>query len=436
MTEILEPETSERSKVESWRLHVLIEAGYPLPSPSASPSARPTSISRSSSCSAAAARTRPPPRSFSNSPRRYAAAVAKVEALPYDDRTVYSVAAFNRGVAQWLGRLPTVWVEGEVTELRRHERWASVFFTLKDPADGSCVGVTMPRGQFDGLRLELADGERVHVYGRPELFEQPRRLPPARAHDRALRRRRAPRRARAAEDEARRRGALRRRAQAAAAAPPAPHRARHRQRRRREARRAHDDPEPLPARERPRRRDVRPGTARAARDRRPLSATLCAQPDVDVIVLARGGGSFEDLLPVQRRARRARGRGVPRAGRLGRRPRAGHAALRPRRRRPRVDADGGRPARRPRALRLSWQGSTARATRWRAASGARSTATPQRARARARAAARRAEARARARGAPPRARARPAAPGARARGRAQAGGARRRPPASSVCCPR
>jgi len=98
--------------------------------------------------------------------------VAKVDALPYDDKTVYSVAAFNRGVAQWLGRLPTVWVEGEITELRRHDRWASVFFTLKDPADGSCLGVTMPRGQFDGLRLELADGERVHVYGRPELFEK------------------------------------------------------------------------------------------------------------------------------------------------------------------------------------------------------------------------------------------------------------------------
>jgi hypothetical protein len=30
MTEIALPETSERSKVESWRLHVLIEAGYPL----------------------------------------------------------------------------------------------------------------------------------------------------------------------------------------------------------------------------------------------------------------------------------------------------------------------------------------------------------------------------------------------------------------------
>lgn len=30
MTEIAEPDISERSKVESWRLHVLIEAGYPL----------------------------------------------------------------------------------------------------------------------------------------------------------------------------------------------------------------------------------------------------------------------------------------------------------------------------------------------------------------------------------------------------------------------
>jgi hypothetical protein len=29
--DILELDGSERAKVESWRLHVLIEAGYPLP---------------------------------------------------------------------------------------------------------------------------------------------------------------------------------------------------------------------------------------------------------------------------------------------------------------------------------------------------------------------------------------------------------------------
>ena len=95
----------------------------------------------------------------------------KVEAIDYGDRKVYSVAAFNRGIAEWLARLPTVWVEGEVTELRRHLRWQSVFFTLKDPADGACLGVTIARSRFDALRLDLADGERVHVFGRPDLFE-------------------------------------------------------------------------------------------------------------------------------------------------------------------------------------------------------------------------------------------------------------------------
>ena len=96
----------------------------------------------------------------------------KVEATEVEGRKVYSVRAFNQGVATWLQRLPTLWVEGEVTELRRQARWASVFFTLKDPEDGACLAAQMPRGQFDALRLELADGERVHVFGRPELYEQ------------------------------------------------------------------------------------------------------------------------------------------------------------------------------------------------------------------------------------------------------------------------
>jgi exodeoxyribonuclease VII large subunit len=222
--------------------------------------------------------------------------VAKVEALPYDDRTVYSVAAFNRGVGQWLSRLPTVWVEGEITELRRHERWATVFFTLKDPADGSCVGVAMARGRFDALRLDLSDGERVHVLGRPELYEQRgefklRALSIERfgagAHLAALERLKA---ALAAEglfaDERKR---------------------------------------PLPLL--PRRIGIVTGNDAAAkrdvvttiRSRFPPASVLvaetyvqgpraaaeivaaigalCEHPDIDVVVLTRGGGSFEDLLP-------------------------------------------------------------------------------------------------------------------------------------------
>jgi exodeoxyribonuclease VII large subunit len=96
----------------------------------------------------------------------------KVEATEVDGRKVYSVRAFNSGVATWLNRLPTLWIEGEVTELRRQQRWASVFFTLKDPEDGACLTAQMPRGQFDALELDLREGERVHVFGRAELYEQ------------------------------------------------------------------------------------------------------------------------------------------------------------------------------------------------------------------------------------------------------------------------
>jgi exodeoxyribonuclease VII large subunit len=94
----------------------------------------------------------------------------KVEALDYGDRRVYTVAAFNGGVADWLRRLPELWVEGEVTELRRHPRWASVFFTLKDPRTAACLNVSIDRRRFDRLQLELADGEQVHVLGRAELY--------------------------------------------------------------------------------------------------------------------------------------------------------------------------------------------------------------------------------------------------------------------------
>jgi exodeoxyribonuclease VII large subunit len=96
----------------------------------------------------------------------------KVEATEIDGRKVYSVRAFNTGIATWLNRLPTLWIEGEVTELRRQQRWASVFFTLKDSEDGASLSAQMPRGQFDALELGLREGERVHVFGRAELYEQ------------------------------------------------------------------------------------------------------------------------------------------------------------------------------------------------------------------------------------------------------------------------
>ena len=95
----------------------------------------------------------------------------KVEATFHGDRKVFSVSAFNEGVGIYLRRLPTLWVEGEVIELRRNDAWAFVFFTLRDPASGACLSATIQRRRFDGLDLALTDGERVLVQGKAELYE-------------------------------------------------------------------------------------------------------------------------------------------------------------------------------------------------------------------------------------------------------------------------
>jgi exodeoxyribonuclease VII large subunit len=102
--------------------------------------------------------------------------MAKVEPILYGDRKVYTVSAFNRGIATYLARLPAVWVEGEVTELRRNEAWATVFLTLKDPTTGATLDVTIPRRAFDRLELALEEGETVHACGRADLYEQKGKL--------------------------------------------------------------------------------------------------------------------------------------------------------------------------------------------------------------------------------------------------------------------
>ena len=98
--------------------------------------------------------------------------MAKVEPLFYGDRKVFTVSAFNRGIGMYLGRLPAVWVEGEVCELRRNAAWANVFLTLKDPKTQATLSVTIARRTFDRLDLDLDEGQSVHVAGRAEIYEQ------------------------------------------------------------------------------------------------------------------------------------------------------------------------------------------------------------------------------------------------------------------------
>jgi exodeoxyribonuclease VII large subunit len=220
----------------------------------------------------------------------------KVEATLHGDRKVYSVSAFNRGVGSWLARLPTLWVEGEVTELRRQEGWQSVFFTLKDIDDGSCLPVSMPRTTFDALRLDLADGDKVHVYGRPELYEargvfqlrglslEPLGLGAALARIERLKTALAAEGLFAAERK-RRLPLLPRRIGLLTG---------------NEAAAKRDFLTAVTARFPAVRVLVAETLVQGVKAPASIAAALealAAEPDVDVVVVARGGGSFEDLLP-------------------------------------------------------------------------------------------------------------------------------------------
>jgi exodeoxyribonuclease VII large subunit len=95
---------------------------------------------------------------------------AKPTPTTYGDRTVYSVAGFNQGVADWLGKLGNVWIEAELSELKRTDQWGLVYFCLKD--ETSILRASMQRDRFDRIQPAPAVGDRVHVFGRGELWHR------------------------------------------------------------------------------------------------------------------------------------------------------------------------------------------------------------------------------------------------------------------------
>lgn len=75
-----------------------------------------------------------------------------------------------RKVAEWIGRLGEVWVEGQVAQLSRRGVSSTVFLTLRDPAADLSIPVTCARDVVDRPGLELAEGARVVVRARPDYY--------------------------------------------------------------------------------------------------------------------------------------------------------------------------------------------------------------------------------------------------------------------------
>jgi exodeoxyribonuclease VII large subunit len=71
-------------------------------------------------------------------------------------------------VAQWIGKLGTVWVEGQITELTA--RGGTVFMTLRDPVANVSARITCARGVYEASVPRPVDGARVVMHVKPDFW--------------------------------------------------------------------------------------------------------------------------------------------------------------------------------------------------------------------------------------------------------------------------
>jgi exodeoxyribonuclease VII large subunit len=89
-------------------------------------------------------------------------------ANPTSPEAPWPVRTVAMKIAEWVARLGEVWVEGQVTQLDRRSGAATAFLTLRDPAADVSIRVTCRREVLDGVAL--TDGARVVVRARPDYY--------------------------------------------------------------------------------------------------------------------------------------------------------------------------------------------------------------------------------------------------------------------------
>ncbi|MFF8995412.1 exodeoxyribonuclease VII large subunit [Streptomyces sp. NPDC014983] len=80
------------------------------------------------------------------------------------------VGEVSRLIGGWIDRLGAVWVEGQITQLSRRPGAGVVFLTLRDPSYDISISVTCYRQVFDSVADVVGEGARVLVLAKPEWY--------------------------------------------------------------------------------------------------------------------------------------------------------------------------------------------------------------------------------------------------------------------------
>lgn len=80
------------------------------------------------------------------------------------------VRQIANAIAGWVDRLGAVWVEGQVAQVSRRPGMNTVFLTLRDAVADISVPVTCSRTLFDGLNPPLVEGASIVVHAKPSYY--------------------------------------------------------------------------------------------------------------------------------------------------------------------------------------------------------------------------------------------------------------------------
>lgn len=82
----------------------------------------------------------------------------------------FPVRAVAIRVAGWIDKLGTVWVEGQLTQISMRPNSNTVFMVLRDPAADMSLKVTCRRDVITNAPVSLSEGTQVVVCGKPSFY--------------------------------------------------------------------------------------------------------------------------------------------------------------------------------------------------------------------------------------------------------------------------
>ncbi len=82
----------------------------------------------------------------------------------------WPVRAVATRVAKWIDRLGTVWVEGQIAQLTMRPGSNTAWLVLRDPAADMSLSITCPRDLVANAPVKLAEGVQVIVHGKPQFY--------------------------------------------------------------------------------------------------------------------------------------------------------------------------------------------------------------------------------------------------------------------------